>query len=446
MAIPTNTPTYRPDEANRGTGFTNLQQYLNANQNNQLGNTISGGINNQIQNTQQGLNQANQQFQQGLESNAFNTPQNQTYVNQTLQNAQNIQPGQNVGQQDIGKFQQFLGGQYTGPQSLSNAQMLAGQAQNAQALGQSTLSEGGRQALLQQFAGKSNPYQSYSQGQQNLDSLLLGQQGKQLQGAAKQSNQLGQQVQNSITGAQQQAQTAQTGNQQFGKWVGDQTQGALNTYQQNINNAANAANQAAQNQLQSDYYSLESQYNPNIQLPAGAHVGFMARPGGQPQPLTSDLQFLQGQYSAGVTPQQIEQYITQGAQATAQNIATPQQQAQYNALAQLAGQANNFLPAGQQVGGYDPTKAITVNQAGINQLLQNALNNQTVGVPTWQSNGEIGGLVPVQQSLASQISQIPALQQYINNAKAGQWYQSYYQPQVNELNEIMSKLGPKFGG
>jgi len=73
--------------------------------------------------------------------------------------------------QDISDFTRFRTGTYTGPNQLGEAGSLLSQAQQAESLGNLAKTSGGRQELLRQFVGG----RDYTQGQKNLDSLILGQ-------------------------------------------------------------------------------------------------------------------------------------------------------------------------------------------------------------------------------------------------------------------------------
>jgi len=88
-----------------------------------------------------------------------------------------------VSEEEIKDFTKFRTGTYTGPKELQDATSLYGKAQQAEALGGLSRSEGGRQELLRRFVGGGN----YTQGQRQLDSSILGQQPGQLGAAARQA-------------------------------------------------------------------------------------------------------------------------------------------------------------------------------------------------------------------------------------------------------------------
>jgi len=190
--------------ARTGTGFTNIQKYIGANTNNQLGGAVGGGIQNTAQQAGQDIQNAQNSFNQQSGAANQNTQANRDYIAGTYKGlekqagvpdapgAVNPSAGSNPNyaptQQDTDKFKGFNSGQYTGPQQMDNQQGLQTQAQDVSNLGHSINSFEGRQGLLQRFVGGNK---NYTQGQQNLDSLLLGQTGgKQLAQARQASHQM----------------------------------------------------------------------------------------------------------------------------------------------------------------------------------------------------------------------------------------------------------------
>ena len=157
----------------QGSGFTNLQRVMGANQNNRLGQTVGQGIQGTQQKYGQNVQQSGQQFGQQAGAARLDTEQNRQYVQNTLGNA--IQDPTKVGQAEYDQFGNLRAGKYAGPQDLQNYSELQAQAQDVGQLGDLTRSAGGRQALLQRFIGGNK---GYTQGQQNLDTLLLGQSGQ----------------------------------------------------------------------------------------------------------------------------------------------------------------------------------------------------------------------------------------------------------------------------
>lgn len=209
-SAPTNSNTVAPGSNQRpeqGTGFVNVQDILNANQGNQLGNVLSGGqqndltsFNNQLDTAQSGFEDQATQSQNQLntdqndinnvlnvyntdpelkynQSSSLNTPANQNKTDQF--NAPVVQGqsgdsqiinGVNGGPSADARFQQYMTATYGGPQGLdaSTQQSLSTQGQNLDQFNVLNSTDAGRQALLGQYIN--NP--AYTQDQQALDSTL----------------------------------------------------------------------------------------------------------------------------------------------------------------------------------------------------------------------------------------------------------------------------------
>lgn len=229
---------------NTGSGFTNLNQIINANRNNQLGSTIQSGVVGAAQGAKQDLNKSQQEFQAGLEANKVDTDVNRQKVNQVLQDPTKATGG------DIGAFDQFRSGKYAGPTQLSNVPQIQKETLEAQQLSQAAQNPGGRQALLQRFVGGPG----YTQGEQGLDTVLLGATGgKQLQIAGNAAQGLGNAVNRGVTSAEQSGKQAQVGAQNFAKDVLGQIQKNYDPLSQNLDKSvaqAAAEQQAKYNETQ----------------------------------------------------------------------------------------------------------------------------------------------------------------------------------------------------
>ena len=205
----------------QGSGFTNINRVMQANQGNKLGQTVGSGVQQQGQQVQDQLKKATTDFGTASQANRLDTAQNQQLFQQGLQDPTKLAADQS----NVSKFQNILSGKYQGPQGLQNSDQLAAQAASAQQMGQALGSEGGRQSLLQRFVGGNQ----YGQGQQTLDAMLLGAGPQQALNQAKQSvSGVGAKTQSGIEAAQAQAQQLGSRAQQFG-------QGAQQQFGQNIN-------------------------------------------------------------------------------------------------------------------------------------------------------------------------------------------------------------------
>lgn len=365
-------PSYNPNKQ-QGTGYTNISQVVNANQGNKLGQTIGTDVQQSGQNAQNQVNQSQQQFNQQTQANQANTSENaqlaQNVLNNPTQYAQQTgQPGQQAAQ-----FQQLMSGAYQGPTGLSNAQQLQSNAQNVGQMGQALNSTGGRTGLLQQFVG--NP--QYNQGEQTLDSVLLGQSNApQLAAAKQQALQLQGQTNNAISGAQATGQQQTQQSQQFGQALQNQFGQSVAGINSGLQQQAASAQQGANKQYQDTLAALKS--------------------GNITQQQAQLLGLTNGEQVTGNTLQNIGSFLQENPQqATAQNVANQQQYAQLTALQQLGGnyapqQAQQTLQqyAGQsgQAGQFAANPAVMGNSAAFNAANQAQINNYNSIVNPAQAN------------------------------------------------------------
>jgi hypothetical protein len=175
----------------RGTGFTNINRILGANQGAGLreGQAISNGLSNQAGSVQNNINQGQSQFQAGL--NDANTA-----AQSNIQSGSKFVKGSGETDDayakrvasdnttDYSKLGQTLANTtYNGPNSISNADQVKSQAATVGALGQLAGNSAGQSQLLKSMVAQRG---NYTTGQNALDNLLVGQEG---QGALQQGRQ-----------------------------------------------------------------------------------------------------------------------------------------------------------------------------------------------------------------------------------------------------------------
>lgn len=198
----------------KGTGFTNINKLLGANQGagQQIGQAIGQNIGNQAGKFQTNLTQEQQKFGEEKQKNTFGDT-DAAKVKAGISNVFSATPGVQQGNAaNAEDFQKYLAGQYSGPQGLTNSGQLQQQAGNINQLGQATQSQSGREGLLRQMIGKGQ----YTQGQQRMDSALLNQGGNQaLKQVRQQTGQVGNLLGQAETDAQQQVKAAQEQNKRF---------------------------------------------------------------------------------------------------------------------------------------------------------------------------------------------------------------------------------------
>lgn len=376
-----------------GSGFTNLQQLMAANQGNKLGQAVGSGIQQTGQQVKSGLQSGVNQFQTEAQKGQLGTQSDKENVQNVLKD-----PSQ-VSDTDVSNFAKYRAGQYTGPQDLANIQSLKGQASQAQQQGQALGSEGGRQTLLQRYAA--GPGQ-YSQGSQKLDTLLLGSgSAKPLQEARRAVSGLSGQVDSAQQAAQQQAQQYGQQAQGFGKQVTGQVTGGINSiYGQSQSDAekANVAEKQRQNE-ESNLMSNLTQGKLSKDMLQG--LGLNSGDYTYGADLSKDVAF-QKAIGGGAT----------GDQATALNIMGQPQFNKYSGLQRLMGQTAPTQQTQYQAGKTtynkdDAAAAMAQGKDAYDAYMANTVN-------------------PLQSNLAANLQKAWYWQQQKNK---GQWGETLFGPQ-----------------
>lgn len=309
----------------KGSGFTNLSSYLQANKQNRLGTTIGAGIGSAANLASSGIQKATQDFQGAAQRGDLATDVNKQAREAVLSR---IASGATTGpnEQEVQQFGKFLGGKYAGPTALNNQFNLAQTANKAESLGRGLSSAEGRQGLLQQFVGAPQ----YTSGQQKLDNLLLGATGgKELSEAKQKTVGLGQ----AVTRAGQQASATAAQKQAAAQKFGEETKGQIQAQKSTI---------ATPLQMQLDA-AQKSIYGPGGAL---ERIRESAKTG---QFTADDLAMLGLQEGQNLYDVDISQQLNPILDPSLGGLATDQQKAQLAALAKLTGQ-----DIGQFYQGFDP--------------------------------------------------------------------------------------------
>ncbi len=229
------------DKQRTGTGFTNLQRLTDANKGNQLGQKVAGNVGQQVGGIQSRLSSQYSDFQKEAEKNAVG--------NETDKDSRNVimgrflspsSPGQELTDDEVKSFGRYTKGEYSGPTSLQDTGTLKSQAE--QLKGQvGNLSPSGTQELLRRSVGGDR----YTQGQQRLDSLLMGQSHDSqdsMRGVQRQVGTLGSEINRTNLAASGKAEQLKGQSKQFA----EQTKGLLNTGLTEIDKTVEGQLKAAQ--------------------------------------------------------------------------------------------------------------------------------------------------------------------------------------------------------
>lgn len=405
------------------TGFTNVQDVVRANRQNRLGQTVSGGVSNVVNKNQQDLSKVQQQFQQGAQQNALGTAADQAYVNQTIAN-----PTDN--QADVDRFAQLRAGQYAGPTQLGNTNQLQAQGQDLQGIANASNTASGRSGLLQRFVAPGQ----YTQGQQSMDNLLLGQTGGQaLNQARRQANLYGQQLNQAQNAAQAQGQGLTQQAQQFGQQVTNQ----LGEAQTGLQSTIDARVIEQQQEAQAARDALQALFTNTAQpTTTGGDMTTMPVGGQAVHPNITQAQFdlaqkaLQAGGLANTNFYGAENFITNPNSVLGQQInapteaqvATEQEKAKSLALSKLAGQNPTLFQSDTQVGGYNPLSFL--DQANLNNAISQGQAKYNEGQTDIANAGYIKQATDLgaqaRSMLESDAAKQAAYQQELNQYKLAQ--------------------------
>lgn len=212
--------------------FTNIQNFLKANQGSNLGGKLGGKIQGVADKAKEDIGRSQEQFNQ--QANQGRNQYNESLVGGALANPEEFA----ASNPNVANFQKLLKSQYGGPQEIQNAQQLGGQVQQAQNIAGLGSTEAGRFSLLRNFFNNNG---QYSRGQQTLDNLILQgspQEALKLQQSRSASGQAAQQLGQAQTAAQQAAQQygqeAQATNAKTAVELQKAQQGVLDPLQQRV--------------------------------------------------------------------------------------------------------------------------------------------------------------------------------------------------------------------
>lgn len=320
----------QPQRQLGGTGFTNLQKYLQSNTGNQLGQAVSSGVQNVAGGVSSGVQQAKTQFNTQSQE-AFQPFQGASdFTQQTIKNAaQSVQDPSN-----IKRFQTITSGQYSGPTGLNNLSGLQAGAQTVNDLANLARSSGGQSTLLGTFLGSP----TYSTGQRGLDTLLLG------QGDLSSLRQMAGQTNRQLANASGYASTVGQTMQQQANQLGQEARSSLSTEKDVENKTLQDALVSAQKQ-EADNQALFQQAQNALQQ------GMISKKDAERLGLGSIAQ------STPIYNLDLSKYINTNISqmpTTVSDIASQSQAAQLNALGLLGGQTTPQFDV-SKVGTYKPS-------------------------------------------------------------------------------------------
>lgn len=355
----------------QGSGqYTNLQSYLAANKDSGMGEKLASNVSDTISNA----GEANRSAQTGFEGlvNAGSVVPSERVFQDVQDNPSNL------GQDEISEFKKIRDARYQGPENFAGDAEDYSKAYTAnRSAGEETeasQTEPGRFGLLQKYYNRPD----YTPGQQKLDQLLVQNDPASRAAFENVSNQNAQQQERykNLQDTLNQYATTNKEATQAGRTeargligiddAGNATgQGLLGTTKAGIQSRT----QSQINQRNSDYQALQN-----------------ALHGGGTQKLTEAQQKSLGIDINAPTWQMDDpaRFLTNNADWNTESLATPEERAKYQALADLAGTGGEFLSgqnAGSQVGhsgyNFDQGKFSEAQTAAQAQFKQHLMDSPT---------------------------------------------------------------------
>lgn len=426
-------------EGSQSGQYTNLQSYLKSNEDQGQGSRLAGQVNEDVNSAQSDQQKAGEGFKSNVDKNAM-TADEALY-------SQVQQDPTKVAQDDASKakFQQLLNAQYKGPKDLtedSEDWNKANESTNkAQQEVEASKTEGGRQALLQ----KAYDRPGYTQGQQKLDQLLVANDPNaraafekvQQSGGGLKDN-YSQLQQNLRDYANQAAQNTSQARQSSRNLIGLNEDNTINQ----DSGLLSATQKAVQQRTAQQMADRDAQINALKSKVDNRQLNQLS-----PEELS---QIGVGQGDA-LYRQQIDNYIHPNQNWGEKTLASPEEIAKYQALSDLAGVQNTYLPGGTNVGSAYGTQGYDVDQAGFKGAItaqQQAMQNELAN--TWYnpfdsknwSNSKNPSAYSYSGNLASPDILYKALQ---NQIDASPRDAAMRQAQIDDIKNKIAQIRNKYG-
>jgi hypothetical protein len=336
--------------------WTNLDAYLDANQDQHFGSQLAGKVQGDVDAATAAQQKADSGFKSQVDAASASPDQN--FVEQAIQNPTDFV--KNADQ--VSRFNKMRDASYQGPNSLTDVNDLyqpAYQAtQQADQSGQSLGTEGGRFALLDRYF--SDP--QYNQGEKTLDNLLAVADSNAPQ-AFQTAQQSAQGVKSGFGNLTQQDQDYATTAKQNTQQARSQTRSALG-----LDDAGNVISTSPVVQIEQQAAQTAQQDNANRDAEYQAIEHVLQGPGHTRQRNDPFYIFPTDVFGLPADTRtygvDASKYLSTEPDATAATAATADQQARVAALSQLMGKPNTWLPDASAAGQYDPSKAVQFDKAG----------------------------------------------------------------------------------
>ena len=227
-------PTFN-ERRRKGTGFTNTQKIVDANKNNRLGQAVVSNIGKSVDTAQNQINQEYDKFKQEADKSRLFWDDKRDETKQVKGMLNEISSGNIDENKDYKSLtERFRAGNYQGPTELKMGDSVYNNVMNTKNLAQQGNNEYGRQNLLKRTFGNTN---KYTQGQNRLDSMLLGKTAQnELSDLSKRAFNVGQSIDKTRNQAKTLAKNYAQDTRDFAKRYNTEVINTQNPIQQEIDN------------------------------------------------------------------------------------------------------------------------------------------------------------------------------------------------------------------
>lgn len=387
-------------QGTRSGSFTNLQSYLDANESSKFGKQVADQVEGEIDKSNQAQSEAGSAFKQRADSNVIGLNQN------LLQkvNSDPVSVASDPNQKS--EFVKMRDAQYKGPKNFVDAEDIyspvnqsVSEAKNSAEM---AVDESGRKSLLDKYYGANAGRNDYTSGQKKLDNYLVqvDPNSRQYFQDAKEKSDQSVQKYNELTNV-------------LGQYGQQKAQETANTRKatrdvigldENSNETGGGALGSSKNEIENAYRAALQRYKDDQQ-----------RATSQLQAKDIDADYAkrfglsEGMRTWGYNP---SNYLRVNAAPEKSSVATKDQAAKLQALYDLAGNDNTYLPYGK-IGEYDPNGGVSFltdqfmnDIRGKESLYNEAVNRKAFTSTGGVSNGDSGfngaprGMTPEQVAQA----------------------------------------------
>lgn len=405
-----------------GSGFQNLDKYLQTNQAGQFGQKVLGNVQGEVDQAKQGMEKGAQQFSAQVQD-ANKTP-TMDQVNQAIADPT---------QADAKQFQQWQSQQYGGPKNLAESKDSWNQywsgANKANTTAQQLGSESGRFSLLDSYFGRPN----YSFGEKSLDNLLVQQSG-----LGRETRNIQNEAAGLKTVGNQKAMDLQNQAAQRAGEVEQSRKGVRSAI--GLDDQGNVITGEGAGAIGQQYQSVEQQLAAeNAQRKA--EMDRIAGEVGNDQLSADDISKLGLDAGMNLYDINLRDYLSPGQlELNKDQVMTPEQRARIQALSQMAGVTDTFASGeAQDKGDLYSFNADQAKQAASSSKAQYERQLQEQPVTFKYSTGS-----PVTQTMAKMrlgIQQVKADIARGNNSNSNKEYLKYAEP---ALAQAESNLANQF--